>query len=618
MPASGSLRAQLPFLNAPHDRGGIARGAMTPWRIRTSLAMLVLACLLPGVLMSAYFIVAQYQQDKAKAIRNVIATARAVAASMDRDLSNIESGLNVLASSSALEDDDLISFYQQAHKALPYQHINNYVLIDGAGRQLINTLKPLGGALPAVGGPPQLLRVTEVAKPVLTDIFVGPVTQRPIVALGIPVMRQGRVVYSLSAGIFPERLAELLRAQQLPDSWISAVLDSQGKVVARSRDMARYVGQSAVPDLVAQARERREGVIETKTLDGTPVITAFSRSKLYGWSVAVGLPRHELTGEFFRSLLLLLTLHGVVFAGALWLAWRLAYTRVVWPAEHLLSRMRLASLGKDPGPAKGAMGCTEFVMLERGFSDMGDQLRQREQEREAYRVAEASNRAKTEFLSRMSHELRTPLNAVLGFTQVLKLDKREPLTAHQAVMLDHIESSGRHLLAMITDVLDVSRIESGTMQVVPEQVPLAPLLTECHSMVAASAEAAGLTIKLDVPEDIGTVWADKTRLKQVLINLLSNAIKYNQPGGQVVLNAAPSARGIRLAVSDTGIGLSAEQLQHLFEPFNRLGREQSGAPGTGIGLVICQRLVQMMGGVMAVTSVEHRGTTFSVEMPTTP
>jgi signal transduction histidine kinase len=245
-------------------------------------------------------------------------------------------------------------------------------------------------------------------------------------------------------------------------------------------------------------------------------------------------------------------------------------------------------------------------------------LRQREQEREAYRIAQASNRAKTEFLSRMSHELRTPLNAVLGFAQVLKLDKREPLTPHQGLMLDHIESSGRHLLAMITDVLDVSRIESGTMQVVPESVPLQALLLECHSMVVGSANAAELELILEVPDDIGTVWADKTRLKQVLTNLLSNAIKYNRPGGQVRLRAERLPQTLRLSVSDTGIGLSAEQLQHLFEPFNRLGREHSGAPGTGIGLVICQRLVQMMGGSLQVSSVAGEGSTFTVDMPTMP
>jgi signal transduction histidine kinase len=236
----------------------------------------------------------------------------------------------------------------------------------------------------------------------------------------------------------------------------------------------------------------------------------------------------------------------------------------------------------------------------------------------ARRVAEASNRAKTEFLSRMSHELRTPLNAVLGFAQVLQLDTKEPLTPRQRGMLDHIEASGAHLLAMISDVLDVSRIESGGVQLQPERIGVEALLQHCLHMVQAQAQAAGLHVVMHADPDAAWLWADRTRLTQVLLNLLSNAIKYNQPGGTVSLITQHQDGCVVFKVEDTGLGLSPDQLRQLFEPFNRLGREASGLPGTGIGLVICQRLVALMGGELEVQSVEGEGSVFGFKLPLAP
>ena len=176
-----------------------AMAGRPPWRIRTSLAVLVVACVLPGLLLSTYFIVSDYEAHKARAIRDVIGTARAAAASLDRDLASIESGLRVLGSSAALADDDLAAFHAQARGALPFQNINNIVLIDPQGHQQVNTLRAWGSALPLVGGPPQLMRIFTTAQPVLTDVFTGPVTDsstRTIPHRTITEMKLG--IYSTS------------------------------------------------------------------------------------------------------------------------------------------------------------------------------------------------------------------------------------------------------------------------------------------------------------------------------------------------------------------------------------------------------------------------------------
>lgn len=272
------------------------------------------------MLLSAWFIVSDYQQHLDLAIQNAISIARACTASLDRDLAGTFAALRVLATASSLHKDELDAFYTQAQSALPYQAVSNFVLIDPEGRQKINTLKPWGSPLPTAGGPPQLQRIFDTGQAVLTDVFIGPVTGKPILALGVPVTRDGKTIYSLNAGIFPERIAKVLSTQNLPRNWISAVLDSKGNIVARTHEMARFVGKPAVPSLIQASQQSEEGVLETITLEGIPVITAFSRSRISDWSVAVGIPQAQLTAELKQSLITLLIASALVFASALWVA----------------------------------------------------------------------------------------------------------------------------------------------------------------------------------------------------------------------------------------------------------------------------------------------------------
>jgi signal transduction histidine kinase/ActR/RegA family two-component response regulator len=585
------------------------------WSIRSSLALLAIACVLPGALMSTYFILSDYRLQKERAVEDAVATARAAAANLERDFASIESGLHVLATSAALRDDDLPTFYQQAKQALPFQSITNYVLIDASGRQRLNTVLPLGMPLPAKGGPPQLRQIFDTHDTVLTDLFVGPVTGKPILAIGVPVQRDGKVIYSLNAGLFPDRVAQVLMSQKLPPGWIGVVLDSQGIVVARTHEAKRFQGHSAVPDLVRMVKAQQEGVLETVTLEGVPVITAFSRANSSRWSVAIGVPKASLNAGLKESLAMLLVVNTLLSLAAMWLAWRLAMAKVVHPAHRLLARMGILSQGLDPGPPSTAASSREFVALEQGFADMGERLREHEEARRAKVAAEAANQAKTDFLSRMSHELRTPLNAVLGFAQVLKMNTADPLSTRQLGMVKQIESSGLHLLEMIADVLDVSRIESDAVEVFIEDVDVRSLTRDCQQMVAAQAQEAGVHLEVVTQDSVTQVRADRTRLKQVLLNLLSNAIKYNRRGGRVSLILQELDGQLTFRVRDTGLGMTREQAQHLFEPFNRLGRENTSTPGTGIGLVICKRLLELMGSTLTVRTIENEGSEFMFSLP---
>jgi signal transduction histidine kinase/ActR/RegA family two-component response regulator len=228
--------------------------------------------------------------------------------------------------------------------------------------------------------------------------------------------------------------------------------------------------------------------------------------------------------------------------------------------------------------------------------------------------ADRANQAKSEFLSRMSHELRTPLNAVLGFAQLLEFDH---LSDDQKESVQQIERAGRHLLYLIDEVLDIARVDTGELRLSPEPTGAAELIAEAISLVAPLAEQRSIRL---VADDTGAggghVIADRQRLKQILLNLLSNAIKYNREAGEVriALHANGDAR-LAISVTDTGAGLSEQQLCMLFEPFERLGAEHRNIEGTGLGLALSRRLAEAMEGTIEVQSTPGEGSTFSVHLP---
>ncbi|MHB1941912.1 MAG: hybrid sensor histidine kinase/response regulator [Acidiferrobacteraceae bacterium] len=264
---------------------------------------------------------------------------------------------------------------------------------------------------------------------------------------------------------------------------------------------------------------------------------------------------------------------------------------------------------KLQGVFAAARDVTERKHLDRALQENNVELES------ARSVAERDNLAKSAFLSSMSHELRSPLNAILGFAQLMASESPPPTPAQQE-SIGHILQAGWHLLKLINEILDLAKVESGQVPLCEEPVLLTEVMLECHDMIEPQAHQRDISLIFPRADHHWFVRADRTRVKQILINLLSNAIKYNCKRGTVEVACTQGVSGrIRVSIRDTGAGLSVERLAQTFQAFNRLGQEAGSEEGTGIGLVVAKRLVELMGGVIGVESTVGVGSVFWFELP---
>jgi len=289
--------------------------------IRSRLVLLTIACITPALFMAIMLISYNYQQAKAELIRNSISTARALSMAVDRDFASTESTLLALATSPHLTANKLAAFYSQANEVLVNRPNTNIALMDIDGKQYLNTSRPFGVALPPRSADARMKLVFETGQTVISDMFIGSVTKRPIVVVGVPVQRNNKVFYSLNAGISTKRFDDLLVQPALPSTWIGAILDESGTIVARTRALNQFIGKKGSPDLLNSIAQSMEGSFEGKTSEGTEVVAVFSRSEVTNWTVAIGIPIATLNNELWGRLSWLVFATSLLLAISLGLAW---------------------------------------------------------------------------------------------------------------------------------------------------------------------------------------------------------------------------------------------------------------------------------------------------------
>lgn len=292
------------------------------WSVRTFLLLLVLACLLPGVIGATTLFIFQYQESRSQLQKNTILTARALMQVVDHHLLRVQAVAQTLATADALQRHDFSKFHARAREAMADVGLgNNVVLRDSAGRQILNTAVDFGKPLKAAAAPEQVRAIFATGKPVINDMFFGPVMKRPVMSVEVPVFIDGEIAYALGVGILPEHFNSILHSQRLPPDWLVAIVDSAGTIVGRSHSPERFINQKAAPQFLEALKKTAEGEIEVTSVEGVPILSFFSESPVTRWRVAIGIPRHTVEGAFATTLSILAIGVASLFGIGLYLAW---------------------------------------------------------------------------------------------------------------------------------------------------------------------------------------------------------------------------------------------------------------------------------------------------------
>jgi signal transduction histidine kinase/ActR/RegA family two-component response regulator len=593
-------------------------------RIRTLLVLMAAAVLLPVVLASVIALEKIRDGERKAALRGLQETARATALVVDREAQGALSALKALGGSEHLQTGNFRAFHDQAAAQNRLPDVWT-LLLDDQGRQILNTIVPYGSPLPAAAARERVARVLATGKPLVTDLILGPVTNRMLTTIYVPAQGPGGRPVVVAQAFSIDHWRNTALAQQIPPDWIVAVIDRQGKFIARSHRPGELLGQQARAELVAAAARADSGQLRHSTTEGIDAYVAFKHSELTGWTIAIAAPSELVDGPARRAMLLALGgLATAVLAAMLAAAaFGHRFIRAIGSAGQAAMALgrgerpvvRPTALHEVDALNQALVGAGELLDGERRSRQAAESERERllAGEMTAREAAQAQNVAKDQFLAMLGHELRNPLAAISGAISLLEMGGLQP--EREGRYRDIIRRQNRHLAHIINDLLDVSRLMAGKITLERQPLDLAECVDGCVESLRATERAIGFRIVVRA----APVWVDgdAVRIEQILNNLITNALKFSPAGSEVYVEVGAQGDRALVSVHDFGVGIDEALLPHVFDPFFQGPQPPNRAQGgLGIGLALVRQLTQLHGGdVSAASDGPGRGSRFGFWLP---
>src|SRR6516162_464087 len=599
--------------------------------IPSRLMMLTEATVLPLVAGGGFAVIRTVDDQKVQVEQAVGSTVDGLLGDIDRQIIAIEVELQVLAVSPSLQSENLYPFYQQMFAALPLQG-TSIVLLDTTGQQLLSTNLPFGAPLPRVPNTEMSKRVVATGKPQVSDLVMGAVLHRPIVAVGVPVFRDGKVAFVLVSGLGSETLSKLLRQPDLSPDWVVAIFDRKGIIVARNRELDRFLGKPAAPIIREAIKGPVESWIPNVTSEGIRVYSTFRRSAVTGWTVAIGVPREFVDIPRRRAQFLTFAGGGTVLALSLFLAWWMARA-IRRPVEALTAATKAVASGARIGELNGGVHELNQVgdalrataaALARHREQLEDTVALRTEELraeiEARKQAEATllQSQKMEAIGQLTggiaHDFNNLLTIASGSLEMLEARISDERSLY---LLRNVQSAISRGATLTTSLLAFARKQ----RLEPVLADLNSVILEMDDMLRRSL-GPSVEIRHALVSELWPVQIDVGQIETALLNIAINA-RDAMPGGGILLfetanvNECPSEEVagrecVLVSVHDTGTGMSLDVVERAFEPF--FTTKEVGK-GTGLGLSMVFGVVHQSGGAVRLRSELGRGTMVLIYLP---
>ena len=579
-------------------------------RLRSILTTLVLVTSVPLAVLAGWLTYTSGTQEQALIHAQNVEKARAVSAAIDLEVERTTGALVALSTLDPIDQANLQHFTEIAARLLPIHPSWQAVRLIDPRLRLVASTTPEDVIF---GDTTWIQRIFATGRGTVSTARRSSATGDWVVNIGVPVMRDGAVRYALAARIPAAALTASLRRQQAPEGGVLTLLDVEQTILARTRNDDRYVGGKATPEFAERTRERPAGSMRSVLLEGVPSYSAWFRSDVTGWTVALGMPSEPIDRVVRRRGITIIATGITTLALGLMIALVLG-RGILRAGTGAAVAARALARGEQVPVVRSSIA--ELDDLGAALRDAAGILDQRLRERDA--AAEALSRAKDNFIATVSHELRTPLNAIYGWVAMLRTGSLDP--ARQQHALEVIERNARAQSQVVEDLLDMSSIIHGRLRLESRPVDLAAVVRAAVDLITPGAGARGTSVHVHDPGRPVVVTGDPARLQQIVWNLVANALKFTPAEGRIEVTTAADGDRAVVTVRDNGEGIAPEFLPHVFDRFrqesDQVTRQHSGL---GIGLALARNLTELHGGTIeAHSDGKDRGSTFIVRFPLRP